>query len=188
MKRPSTSTLIIGHPVVAAPCIGSTALFGCAALFGHADGIVGVLALFMAAWLQTEWRRAARYRAWMREWNALDANYRPPRSIRATLIILGKLLITVPIVLGCGWLLINFDDPSTPAKLITFGLMAGISVLWLAAFIASRRKRRPRSQTWSVTQAISRPLPAPSAAEAYALLPDYCRPLFSPTPERKDHA
>lgn len=180
MKRPSTSTLIVGHPLIAVPCIGVVALFGCAALFGHADGMVGVLALFMAAWLQTEWRTAARYRAWVREWNALNANYRPPRPIRATLIILGKLLIAVPMVLGCGWLLINFDDPSTPAKLITWLLVGGIPTLWLAALLLSRRKRRPRSQRWIVTQALSRPLPAPSAAEAYASLPDYCRPLFSP--------
>jgi hypothetical protein len=179
MKRPSTSTLIIGHPLVALPSFGVLALFGCAAAFGHADGMVGVLVLFMAAWLQTEWRTAARYRAALREWNALDPNYRPARPIRATLIIFGKLLIAAPIVLGCGWLLINFDDPSTPAKLITFLLAGGVPALWLAAFVLSRRKRRPRPQHFIVTQAISRPLPAPSAAEAYASLPDYCRPLFS---------
>lgn len=186
MKRPSNSTLIIGHPLVAVPSFGVLALFGCAAVFGHADGMVGVLVLFMAAWLQTEWRTAARYRAWVREWNALDPNYRPPRPIRATLQFIGKLIVAVPTVLGCFWLLLNFSDPSTPAKLITFLLAGGIPTLWLAAFVVSRRKRRRHPQHFLVTQAISRPLPAPSAAEAYASLPDYCRPLFSPN--RKEQA
>lgn len=175
MNRPKASTLIVGYPLVTVPLFLLDGWFGYTATANTGFGWGTLLALLFGAWLVKCSEEAGRYRAWRRDWNALDPNYRPPQPLRLAI----RVMMALPILLGFFWLLANFNDPSSPARLIAWGIGVAIPMLWIARLILRRRKRRPTSQDWIVTQAIPRSLPAPSVAEAYARLPDYCRPLLT---------
>lgn len=189
MRRPRTSTLVLGHPVVAVPLFLTDALIGGVATYQSGFTIVTGLALILAAGLTKCSQEAARYRTWRRDYDALDPNYRPPQPIRSTLRFLGALLVAGPVLAGIFWLVLNYGEPNSAAHWIAPLVLASLPALWLLGWVLKRKARRPhRSQDWIVSQALSRPLPAPTAAEAYAWLPDYCRPLFSTPQNPKEQA
>jgi hypothetical protein len=140
-------------------------------------GQVTLIALVLGGWFGNCMKVAGQYRAWRRDWDALDPNSRPPRPLRA----MGRAVAAVPIFLGCLWLFTHYDDPTSAAHVIAPMLMVGLPLLWIASLVLRRKRRRTNSRDWIVAQAISRPLPAPSVAEAFARLPDYCR-----SPARKE--
>ena len=180
MKRPRTSTLITGHPLVAAPLCILHAVVAIACTSSQGFNGVTLYCLVFIAWAMNCAKEAAGYRAWKREWDALDPDYRPPARLRGA-----RNLIGAAIIVGAGfWLFATYGDPSSPAHLIVTLLAIAVPVLAVAALLLRRRKRGSSTpDTWLVSQAVSRPLPAPSVAEASARLPDYCR-----SPTRKDHA
>jgi hypothetical protein len=180
MMRPRTSTLVAGHPLVMVPLFLLHAFLGVAYTYTEGFGWLSLYALVFLGWLANCYKEAARYREWKREWDALDPDHRPPRPIRAG----AQWMVAAGIIIGCFWLFLHFDDPTSAAHIIAPMVVVGIPLLWIASVLLRRRNRqRPNSQDWIVSQAISRPLPAPSVAEAFARLPDYCR-----SPARKDHA
>jgi len=179
MTRPRTSILVVGYPLVTVPLFLMDGFVGYVFTDSQGFGWGTLLALLFAGWLAKCSGEASRHRAKQREWNALDPDYRPRRPLLAAVRLIVRLIVAAPIVLGCFWLFVNFDDPSSPARLITLVAAVAIPALWIAGLLLHRRKRRPTSHEWIVTQAITRSLPAPSVAEAYAQLPDYCRPLLT---------
>jgi hypothetical protein len=180
MKRPRTATLMTGHPLVAAPLCILHAVVGVACTYSAGFGWGTLYCLVFIAWVTNCAKEAARYRAWKREWDALDPDHRPPARLRGA-----RNLIGAAVIVGGGyWLFATYGDPASPAHLIVTLLAFGAPVLAVAALLLRRRRRGSSTpQPWFVSQAISRPLPAPSVAEAFARLPDYCR-----SPTRKDHA
>ncbi len=178
MRRPSTQTLIVGYPVVTIPLALFGGFFGFEVVIGNAPIWVGVITFIYCGWLHQCYETASRYRAWLREWNALDPDYQPGRPVLRTLQFIGSLVVAAALFFA--WLKLGpaFADPQSPARAIA-ALAVVVWVLALAArLLFHRRKKRAVTKDWIVTQAVERPLPAPSADEAYASLPDYCRPLL----------
>jgi hypothetical protein len=179
MLKPRNSIIMAGNPLVAVPMISACGFVGFLEVTHDGFGSVTLIALVLGGWFGNCMKVAGQYRAWRRDFDALDPDYRPPRPLRA----MARAVTAVPIFLGCLWLFTHYDDPASAAHVIAPTLMVGLPLLWIASLVLRRKRRRPKSRDWIVTQAISRPLPAPSVAEAFARLPDYCR-----SPARKDHA
>jgi hypothetical protein len=182
VQRPRTSTMVIGHPLVATPfCL----VFGTLAVLGIAhDGFNGPIAIILTlvGAVANTARQAGRYRAWKREWDGFDPNHQPSRPIRNAV----QWLAALPAAAAILWLFASYSDPTSPAHVIAPLLVFGLPALWLVRFALRLRGRRTNSSNQVVTQAISRPLSAPTVADAYARLPDYLRPLFTPKPEKED--
>ena len=159
---------------------------GLAYTFTEGFGWLSVYCLFVFAVTSNCWKEAARFREWQREWDALDPDYRPPRPLRDGIRFVRSVVVAVPIIVGCFWLFLHYGDPTSAAHVIAPMLVVGLLLLWIVSLVVRRKRRRTDPQEWIVSQATSRPLPAPSAAEAYARLPEYCRPLLNPEPARKE--
>lgn len=189
MNRPRTNMLVMGHPLIGVPMLLADAVAGFAYTDSAGFGLGTVFALVFAGWVTNCMQQRARYCSWQRQWNSLDPNYRAPQPIRTTLRHLRALIIVGPLAAGAFWLLANFNDPTSAAHVLAPLVVVGLPLIILAALFARRRKRQPKAREWTVSQAVTRPQPVPTVAEAFASLPDYCRPLFSPSePQQKDHA
>jgi hypothetical protein len=177
MMKPRNSILIAGRPLVAVPMISLCGFVGVLAVVNDGFGWPMLILLVLGGWFGNCMNVAGQYRAWRRDWDALDPDYRPPRPVRA----MGRAVAAVPVFLGCLWLLRHYDDPTSAAHVIAPMLVVGLPLLWIARLVLRRKRRQRNPRAWIVAQAISRPLPAPSVAEAFARLPDYCR-----SPARKE--
>ena len=183
MMRPRTSTLIAGYPLVTVPLFLLDGFLGYLFTANEGFGFGTLLALLFAGWLANCAKEAARYRAWRQDWDALDPGRQPRQAMRVSGKSL-KLLAALALVLGTVWLFVNYDDPKSVAHEIAPILVIVLPLLGIARLCFRRRPGKPsHPQAWMVTQAISRPLTAPSVAEAFARLPDYCR-----SPARKEQA
>jgi hypothetical protein len=171
MMRPRTSTLVAGHPVVMTPLLLIDGFIGYVATDTQGFGWGTVLPLVIAGWLMNCAKEAGRYRAWRRDWESLDPDYRPPQHFLKAAGYVVALIGAAATV----WLLANFNDPNSSAHVVAPLLIATLVVAVIAKLALRLRRRRPTSADWIVTQAIPRPVPAPSVAEAFARLPDYCR-------------
>lgn len=183
MMRPRTQTLVVGHPVVTVPLLGLTGFMGYVFTDSQGFGWGTLAAIVFASWVAKCSGVAARYRAWRREWDALDPHYQPPQPIRKTLLFIRGILVAGAILAAASWLIANYSDPNSAAHWIAPLIIPALLALWVLAWITRWRTRRVVApKDFVVTQAIARPLPAPSVAEAYARLPDHCRPLLSTEP------
>jgi apolipoprotein N-acyltransferase len=183
MQRPRTSTLIVGHPVVAVPLCVVFAGVAIAGIVHEGFSWPVLLLLALAGGIASTAREASRYRAWTREWDSYNPNYRPPQHLRSAARLAALLLVAAAIY----WLVNGYGDPGSPAHVIAPLLMFGVPALGLLRMVLRLRKRRRLSSPdWVVTQAISRLLPAPTVADAYARLPEYLRPIFSSEAEGKE--
>jgi apolipoprotein N-acyltransferase len=175
--------MVVGHPLVATPfCV----VFGTIAVLGIAhDGFNWPIAIILTlvGAVANAARQAGRYRIWKREWDGFDPNHQPSRPIRNAVQWLVALLMVAALL----WLAGSYRDDSSPAHIIAPLLVIGLAALGLLKFVLRLcKRRRPSSSNQVVTQAISRPLSAPTVADAYARLPDYLRPLFHPQHEKED--
>jgi threonine/homoserine/homoserine lactone efflux protein len=179
MMRPSTSTLVIGYPPVTGALLLLDGFFGYLAVFGSAPGWVGVVALICAGGLAKTSSEAARYRAWRRDWEAMDpdAGMKPKGTFLRSI---GIILVAAFCLLAFAQLGPAFADPSSPALVIVLLMTAALAFFWVAARWLRTRRQTRLTKEWIVSQCARRPLPAPSAKDAYAALPDYCRPLLNP--------
>lgn len=189
MNRPRTNMLVMGHPFVGAPMLLADAFVGYVYTDSAGFGFGTLIALIFAGWVTNCMKLAAQYRAWKREWNALDPNYQAPQPVKNTLRYVRALFIAGPILAGIFWLAAHYSDPTSAAHWLAPLVAIALPILWLVSVFARRQKRQAKAREWTVAQAATRPQPAPTVAEAFASLPEYCRPLFSPSePQRKDHA
>jgi hypothetical protein len=179
MKRPNFHTMLLGHPVVAAPaalCAG-TVLF-LAYRDGDAPGI-GLLAALMLAATGKASQEAGAYRQWKAEWDAM-ADGSAPRTQENP--ILGALLWCA-LVAGA-WFL--WPDATHHLVHHTLGWVGRHPTIWLipALFVLSilvrcLRRHRNRTRRAAPVKVVARPLlPVPSIADAYKALPDYAKHLI----------
>ncbi|WP_426030926.1 hypothetical protein [Caulobacter sp. DWP3-1-3b2] len=185
MKRPQTSTLIIGHPVIGTALVLLAVFVGYVALVSGESGVVFFCLLLGGAVGHTI-KVAGDYRAWNREWEAMDpsATPRAGRSPRRAIVFL---MFLAGLALGWFYALPAILDPSSPARWITAAATGVIALGW----IARRRRARVRvaaSSDWTVSQCVPRPMRAPSAAEAFTSLPEHCARLLSPPGLKEPHA
>lgn len=180
MMRPRTHVLVTGHPIVAVPVIALHVLLGVASTLSQGFDWISVYAIFAAGLTYNHYQEAAKYRAWRREWDSMHPDFVAPPGITRRVANIATMIVVAALTL---WLIAKYDDPGSAAHLIGPLLLIGLPALWLARTLMRRKRRAASSQTWIVTQATTRPLPAPRAADAYVRLPDYCRPLFSSEPE-----
>ena len=171
MMRPSNSTLVIGYPVVTGSLLLLDGVFGFETIIGNAPAWVGIVALFCAAGLAKASSDAARYRAWRREWDAMDPNAASKPK--------GQPLKIVGVFIIASLWLYAFSTTSSPTQLIAILVAVRLLGIWAVTAWSKRRRAQPSCE-WLVAQSARRPLPAPSAKDAYAALPDYCRPLLNP--------
>ena len=185
MMRPRTYTLVAGHPVVAVPAFLLHAGVGAAYTYDQGFGWFSLYVLVFLGWLTSCWKERARYRAWQREWDSLDPNSRPRQPILKVVTFISAFAGGLFVI----WLVADYRDPGSPAHAIAPLIALGLGCLALVRLAVRRRRPgRATSKVFVVTQAIGRPLSAPPASEAYARLPDYCRPLFSSEPQRKEQS
>ncbi|MFN3457867.1 MAG: hypothetical protein ACK4Z8_09865 [Novosphingobium sp.] len=172
MKKPSTQSMMMGHPVVALPVAVATL----ATLYAWSQNSeVWWLAIVMLAFMgrvmkANEARRD--YLQWKREWDAMDPN--PALRMRA---------VHVAGMVGSALLLV------AGAASDQVGLGAAVGGLILGAFLwlmlwgfYAAWKQRPRHRARTATPvrlAITRPvLPALSLADCYAALPAHSRAVL----------
>ena len=185
MQRPRTHVLVTGHPLVAVPMIALHAIAGVAYTLSEGFDWFSVYAIFVAGLAYNHHQEAAKYRAWRREWDSMDPDFVAPRGITRRVTNIATLIVVAAVTL---WMIATYDDPGSAAHLIGPLLLIGLPALWLARAVIRRKRRTASSQTWIVTQATTRALPAPSVADAYARLPDYCRPLFATEAAQKEQS
>jgi len=176
--RPTTKTLIVGHPIVAMPLL--LASIACL-LAGFRSGAAPpvIIGIAMIAAVNGAQRQANAYRAWKAEWDAMDGRPKAPRSSPGQWI--GAVLLAALILVGC-------FRPSVLAYGAGFAvgwishepwLLGGLAALAVAIIVQFVRcwPRRPKAAR-PVTVVAKRILPVPSIADAYARLPDYCQALL----------
>jgi hypothetical protein len=188
MRKPSAKTLFAGSPYFAVPVIAFHVVTLGGLTLDRGFGWWTVYGLVFVAYVSNCYQAAAAYRRFAAEWNALDPNYRPPRPLRDGIRFVRSVVVAVPIIVGCFWLFLHYDDPTSVAHIIAPMLVVGLPLLWIVSLVVRRKRRRTSPQEWIVTQAPSRSLPAPCVADAHAQLPDYCAPLFTPHSERKEQS
>lgn len=179
MNRPSTRTMVMGHPMIAVPVMlaGGVTLF---AAFKASNLFLGLLAVAMLTTVRSASDQAAKYRAWKAEWDAMDPNAprRPKRLLRG----LGAAAVAIVLLAASrldshrvaylagyslGWLGIH------PAVLALPGLVG------LAVLVRSIRRRPRRAPKPEAVKIVARTiLPVPTLDAAYASLPDYCRQVL----------
>lgn len=178
MNRPSTKTMILGHPIIAVPVTlaGGVALFaglyGGSVLMALLGGAVGSMALRAS-------EQASKYRAWRAEWAAMGGETQP--GVRGRRIV-GVLLVAAIIVLvvarpdliaigagyAVGWLRAH------PVVLVPPALILAIVLFQFVRFFPRRQRRRA-----DVVKVVAKPvLKCPTIEEAYRTLPDYCHALL----------
>ena len=172
MMKPSTQSMLMGHPLVVVP----VALCTLATLYawsqnGEAWWLAIVMLVFMGRVMKASEARRD-YLQWKREWDAMDPN---PASRMRPAHVAG--------MLGCALLLVAgaASDQVGPGAAVG-GLILG-AFLWVIARSLLRgwspsRRRRARTAT-PVRLAIARPvLPAMSIADCYAALPAHSRAVL----------
>jgi len=183
MKRPSSRTMLLGSPILAAP----VTLLAISTLYvswlGGSEGTsLGPCGFAILAATARAAREAAAYRQWQAEWDAMGDG---PRVRKVTL---GRFLGAVAIAV---LLLIGYGQPS----LLAYGLgyvlgwashqpwlLAGLGVVVLAVVARVIRRWPHRPRAVKPVTVVARPiLPVPSIADAYARLPDYCQRLLART-------
>lgn len=178
MKRPRTSTMLIGHPFVAIPLILVCAISMVAGVVTRNGGeALFILPIIMAVLNVSQ--QASAYRAWKAEWDAMGDE--PPRRSISLRRILGSLLLLVMpfaayamrfklasgVGYAVGWLTV------TPWAMAGLGLLVLVQVL---RFIC---RCRPRKASRNLVTVIAKPaLPVPTTVDAYRALPPYCHDLL----------
>lgn len=175
MMKPSTQSMLMGHPLVVLPvAVGTLATLYAWSQNAEAWWLAIVMLAFMGRVMKASEARRD-YLQWKREWDAMDPN---PASRMRPAHVAG--------MLGCALLLV------AGAASDQVGLGAAVGGLILGAFLwlmlwgfYAAWKQRPRHRARTATPvrlAIARPvLPAMALAESYAALPPYCRAVLDVT-------
>ena len=169
MMKPSTQSMLMGHPLVVLPvALGTLATLYAWSQNSEAWWLAIVMLVFMGRVMKASEARRD-YLQWKREWDGMDPN---PASRMRPAHVAG--------MLGCALLLV------AGAASDQVGLGAAVGGLILGAFLwlmlwgfYAAWKQRPRHRARTVTPvrlAIARPvLPALSLADCYAALPAHSR-------------
>lgn len=172
MKKPSTQSMMMGHPVVALPvAVATLATLYAWSQNSEAWWLAIVMLVFMGRVMKANEARRA-YRQWKREWDAMDPK---PASRMRPVHVAGMLGCALMVVVGAA------SDQVGPGAAVG-GLILG-AFLWVIARSLLRgwspsRRRRARTAT-PVRLAITRPvLPVPSLADCYAALPAHSRAVL----------
>jgi hypothetical protein len=173
MKRPATKTLVMGHPLVATPMTLACAAF---LLAGVMDGSGTAVVLTMPVLISVlgASQQAAAYRAWVREWEAMEGT--PPRRAYRwpQWLVLAAAVIGVLVFVGS-----DSDTQhslATGAGLLVAGLVAFFALCIAISWMAHRRKVRAGS--FAVRIVARRSMATPSLTDAYRALPSYCQALL----------
>lgn len=174
MKRPSTRTLVLGHPVVATPMTLACGSFIVAALM-NSNASVLLLTLPVLLAVVKASQEAATYREWVREWDAMGGGPRPSgwRWLRwpgAIAVALGTLVL-----IGSG------SSVLVPLAEVVGGLvalLAAIVIPWTVIRWLLHLRRRRHSGTF-VVQVIAQPvMQAATLTDAYGALPPHCAAML----------
>jgi hypothetical protein len=174
MKEPTFQTRVLGHPAVVLPMAGVTLLM----LYGCAIDVSAVpfalIAIALMARIMAANRALTDYKAWRREWDAMDGRPDGGAHWRIRLFV----AVAIPaffIASEAGYLAIEYRDLTAWAP---WGL--GVLLVAATAFAIHRalsrvsRRFRGRSKAFAVTPCNSRPLPVPDLRAAYRALPTHC--------------
>jgi hypothetical protein len=180
MKRPSSRTMLLGHPLVAVPlALGSTGAIYACCHSGNNGLFPGLMfgAMLLAAARAS--KQASAYRQWAREWNAMAGEPKP-----RTRPLTSVLRIGLAVALMVGAYAVMLSDPHLTSQALKHPVQAGAPVLGLLIVTSlvrwlRRRPGRAATPVGPVTVAAKVILPAPPFDAAYAALPDYCQRLLA---------
>lgn len=179
MNRPSTQTMVLGHPLVSIPVMlaGAGMLYVC-----WQGGVEGIpVAIIPAATMLAAARageQASAYKRWKREWDAMaPPDQRQPSKLPGIIgVILGFMLVLAGIAAANA-------DARTNAAALGWLILIALPVLAFFGVRASwRRARRRPSRTVPAkpVAVIARTiLPVPTLGTAYATLPEHCQRLLA---------
>ncbi len=184
MNRPSAFTYFIGNPI---SLIGVWLLTAFLAYQWYANGGPGILPIITgiaAISASNAYQRIDKYRLWKREWEAMN-------GVATTGTMTGDLMRTTAfrvVVGGAIWCAFAYgaltigNQPGGKAAAGLFWL--GTLVLIVGGLYRLVRRNRAAAPKQAairdvpVTQCLRAPMQSPSLQQAFASLPEYCRPLF----------
>lgn len=172
-RRPSTKTLIMGHPLVATPMTLACGVMTFAGIW-RSDLAAVLVSLPIGLAVLRASEQAANYRAWAREWEAMEPG--GPRRRNGPF----RWLALIAIVLGT-LVLVGSDGATQRQAAMWVGLplggLATFVLIWtVLRWIIHHRRGRIGPP---VVQIVARPVAAvPSLADAYRALPAHCHALL----------
>ena len=172
-RRPSTKTMVMGHPVIAVPVM----LAGGVTMYAAYEGsnlLVGFLGLAMVGTAQSARAQVSAYKAWQRDWDAMAPQVPRERKRTSPWTWIG---LIIAVISSLAWL----GGANLREIAVDSGLMAGsvwlTAAIWVAMRWVIRRRRRPAGS--SIVTVVARPAMAiPSLEDAYRALPPYCHALL----------
>ena len=170
MKRPSTRTLFMGHPVVATPMTLACGSCLFAAIVNGSSSVVVLILPVLIAVLKAS-RETASYREWMREWDAMGGGPRPSawRWLRwpgAIAVAMGTLVLV-----GSGRTVLA---PLAEVVGGVVALLVAIVIPWTVIRWLLHLRHRRHSGAFAV-QIIAQPvMQAATLNDAYRALPPHC--------------
>lgn len=178
MKRPSTKTLVVGHPVIAVPL---TLTSGVCLLAGFQTGNSSAVLIGIAliAAVHNASQQASAYRAWQIEWDAMGDG--PERRSVTPAGIFGVAAVAALALLGYAHL------PSVAywagySLGWVFGhrwLLAALGIVAIAILVQFMRHGLRRAKPAKPVKVVAkRILSVPTIADAYRALPPYCHALL----------
>ncbi len=185
MKRPGPLVFLLGNPV-SVTLISIFALY-CAYEWwiGQAVPVVVIVAFIAAAFAGRLNNAYEKYRRWKREWDAMEGRA-PARGASQLLGRSGPIRIVLGLSVWAMWGYFTITDQKQPALLVALFWLTTLALVIAGVYRLLRRGKSPRraaSRDVAVTQCVSLPRQSPGVRQAFAALPEYCRPLLQ-APQR----
>lgn len=174
MKKPSTKTRMLGHPLVVTPALTFFLWSGYQWLMQPEAWPMAAAALcFLAPVMNAHEKRHA-YMTWRRAWEGLG-DQAPQR--RPILRPLTGMMVIVAAALYLVATLDRVDTQNGLALMALVGIAASIGFVLRVLF--RRRARTRAAKAARVTVCVRKPLVrVPTLQQAYAALPDHCRAVM----------
>jgi hypothetical protein len=179
MKRPGPIVWLFGNPASVILLVIAAIYFIYQWSSNHGAGAAALIAFIAAGYGAGASDQLLKYQQWKREWAAMEG--------KASGAAFAKLYPVVRVVFASAvWCLFGYlalQPSSDPAMHVAVALFWLATLVMIVGGIANLiRRRKPRKQTIRdvpVTVCLSVPHRSPTLAQAFAALPNYCRPLFA---------
>lgn len=178
MRRPPIGAMVLGHPWTALPVWACIFVTGYRTWNGLQDATGLIVFIVIGALCGKASQTRDAYLGWKREWEAMNGTT-PQQRYQATFL---RTVAAILIWSFCAFMAAAvMSRPDDRPMAILFWL--GSLVYAIVRVAKWRRTRRPRARAAKqvpVTVCLRRPQQAPTVAQAYVALPEYCRELLLP--------
>jgi hypothetical protein len=176
VRQPNLPTRLFGNPASAIALLVAAGFCIYEWWSGQGSGGLALIAFLAAGYAMAASERLEKYKQWKREWEAMEGNRPAPTAARPLTALRAVLALAV----WCFFAFLALSQANQPDAQLGVGLFwlatAVIVVAGIASLFRKRRNTRTRVVTdIPVTLCVPIPRNSPSAAQAFAALPQYCR-------------